>query len=183
MSKTTQDREDLTKLLNGSQADLKSKLSIDEPEKEFTKPNKKKVAAIKKAKKNEQFYAGIMIPQEIYVCCKSLEDALKSQGKYTQAIEFQIFNTAVQMYTYNRLVKNLVYEDNYVATRELTTTSEAYRRSLQYLGLTVDVKKGALDAKESTENNPLVKFIEKMNSSEENQQMILKKKKKSEEDK
>lgn len=169
MGKIANDREDLSKLLNGVQ---KSTISIDEtiPEIKSLKKTKKKSSACVE-------YCGVEIPLEIHKICMEIEEALKSQGKYTKPLDFQIMNTAVQIYLYARLVRNLVEDNSYVHTRELTTSSESLRRALQYVGLTIDAKKGALNAEDSIENNPLANFLDNMNAESGSEQKIIKKKK------
>lgn len=178
MGKILDEREQLSKLLDGVTKQT-TKASIDD-NKTVVKRKPKKTPEEKEqeaAAKADVEYCGIMIPQSIYNICKCIEEALKSQGKYTQALDFQIFNCSVQLYTYGQLVKKLVRGNKYVATRELTTCSESYRRSLQYCGLTIDAKKGALDAKDSVENNPLANFLNSMEENTEETKVIKKKKK------
>lgn len=179
MGKILNERDQLSKLLDGVQKETKP-VSIDENKSVLKiKPKTKKTPEEKKeeSKKLEE-YCGIMIPEQIFKICKTIESALQSQGKYTQALDFQIFNCAVQLYTYGQLVKKLVKGDKYVATRELTTCSESYRRSLQYCGLTIDVKKGALNAEDAIENNPLANFLSNLDDDNTEKQIVKKKKSK-----
>ena len=119
-------------------------------------------------------YCGMTVPNEIYDICMYLESLLKEQGKYTPALAPQIFNTAVQSWTYNDLITNKITQKEPITTRQLTTASEAYRRALQSLGLTITDKKSCI-TKEQVEVNPLEEFIKKMNDGDE--EVVISKKK------
>ena len=105
-----------------------------------------------------------------------LEELLKEQEKYTPALSPQIFNAAVQCWTYNDLITCKITQREPVATRQLTTASEAYRRALQSLGLTIADKKSGI-TKEQTEKNPLEVFLDKMNG-DGGEEVVMKKSKK-----
>lgn len=122
-------------------------------------------------------YCGMAVPNEIYDICMYIEGLLKEQGKYTPALEPQIYNCAVQQWVYNDLITAKITQREPVATRQLTTASESLRRALQSTGLTINDKKSGI-TKEQTEVNPLQAFLEKMDDSGQEEVLSKKPKKK-----
>lgn len=170
MGKTKDNLNDLSDILDNNSP---SRVVIDGAPVEFKKgPGRPR-------KKVTQFYqyCGMEVPEQIYNICFYLENLLKEEKKYSPALGPQIFNAAVQCYTYNDLISNKITEKEPVTTRQLTTASEAYRRALQSLGLTVTDKKQGV-TKEDTEVNPLQTFLEKMEEGDGDDKIVKKPKKK-----
>lgn len=152
MGKTVEDMKHLSVLIETTDNDAE----IDNAPKEF-----KKVGRPKKIKVEPQPWCGMLIPGEIFSVCEYMKKMLVDQSKYTSALDLQIYNAAVQQYLYNELITKMISGKEVVPVRAVTTTSEALRRALQSLGLTVTDKKSGI-TKEQTEVNPLAAFLEKM---------------------
>ena len=151
MSKTTENLNTLSTLLNTSGD---SEAGIDDAPVEFKRgPGRPRKVPLK-----YNTWCGMTVPEEIYSICVYLKDLLEDQNKYAKSLDIQIFNTAVQFYLYNDLIKKMIEKREIVPVRSLTTTSEAFRRSLAGLGLLVMDKKGGV-SKEQTAKNPMADFI------------------------
>ena len=170
MGRVANDMENLSTLINNTDS---SSVSVDEIPTEIKRgpgrPKKKVVSYYT--------YCGMAVPNEIYDICMFLESLLKEQGKYSPALAPQIFNAAVQCWTYNDLITNKITQREPISTRQLTTASESYRRALQSLGLTVVDKKSGI-TKEQTETNPLQVFLDKMNDDGDDKIVVKKSKRK-----
>lgn len=149
----------------------KSKADIDNPPAEITK---KPMGRPKKPGKKT--WCGMMIPEPIYNICIYMKELLEEQGKYTKTMDIQIYNASVQQYIYNDLITKMIGQKEPIPVRALTTTSEAMRRALQSLGLTVTDKKQGI-TKEDAQVNPLAEMIEAMNTETEQKPLLSKKKK------
>ena len=170
MGKTIERMNALSDILNNSD---EAHVEIDDAPTEFKRgpgrPKKKVVSYYT--------YCGMVVPNEIYDICMFIENLLKEQNKWSPALALQVFNAAVQSWTYNDLITAKITGREPVATRQLTTASEAYRRALQSLGLTVTDKKYGV-TKEQTEVNPLSEFLDKMEGNEDSETITKKPKKK-----
>ena len=96
---------------------------------------------------------------------------MKAQRIYSELIDYQIFNVAIQLHLYSDLIKRLIRGGkNKPATRELTTSGESLRRSLRELGLTNSGKEFDIQM-----NDPLTDLCSAM---QEDEAPVLTKKKK-----
>lgn len=168
MGKTVEDMKHLSVLIDSTD----SKADVDNAPAEF----KKGPGRPKKVKVEPQPWCGMLIPGEIFSVCEYMKKMLIEQSKYTSALDLQIYNAAVQQYLYNDLISKMISGKEPVPVRAVTTTSEALRRALQSLGLTVTDKKSGI-TKEQTEVNPLAAFLEKMEDDGQ-EEVIMKKPKK-----
>ena len=168
MGKTAEDMKNLSTLIS----EVKEPAPIVD---EMTAVIKKSPGRPKKKKQEYGIWCGLQTPGEVYNVCVYLKELLEDQDKYVKALDIQIFNCAVQFYLYNQLITKMITQAEPVPVRALTTTSEAFRRALQSLGLTITDKKAGI-TKEQTKTDPTKTFMDKMNSEEED--VIVKKTKK-----
>ena len=169
MGKVTTEMSNLSTLLDGTSD---SRASVDDMPVEI----KRSPGRPKKKKQEYGVWCGLETPAEVYNVCLYLKELLEEQGKWTPALAVQVYNCAVQFFLYNDLITKMITQKEPVPVRALTTTSEAFRRALQSLGLTVTDKKAGI-TKEQTEITPMDKFYQKMESGE-NDEIITKKPKK-----
>lgn len=159
--------EGLSSILNNTQ---ESHVSIDNSPEFKRGPGRPKKIVLE-----DQEWCGMIIPGEIYKICIFIKNILIKTNRYTEELEFQIYNAAVQQYLYNQLITNLIRGKDIVPTRNLVTTSEALRRAYQALGMTIMDKKSAV-TRETTAKNPLEDFLTKIED-EEKEEIVSKKKK------
>lgn len=115
----------------------------------------------------------MMIPTQIYDICNQIRERMKAQRIYSELIDYQIFNVAIQLHLYSDLIKRLIRGGkNKPATRELTTSGESLRRSLRELGLTNSGKEFDIQM-----NDPLTDLVNSMQQEDEQPTLTKKKKK------
>ena len=170
MGKVVENLNNLSRLINNTP---ESGVSIDD----MPTAIKRSPGRPKKKKQEYGTWCGLITPGEVYNVCIYLKELLEDQNKYVKALDIQIFNCAVQFYLYNQLITKMITQSEIVPVRALTTTSESFRRALQSLGLTVVDKKSGI-TKETTEENPLSVFLEKMQDDDGKEEIISKKSKK-----
>lgn len=167
-SRTSERMDTLSNLLNNSEG---AHVEIDNAPGEFKRgPGRPKKIVVE-----PQPWCGMMIPGEIFSVCEYMKKMLVDQNKYTSALDLQIYNAAVQQYLYNELITKMISGKEIVPVRAVTTTSEALRRALQSLGLTITDKKSGI-TKEQVEVNPLAEFLGKMEDGPD--EVVVKKPKK-----
>lgn len=172
MGKVAEQADQLQLLLNGVSNGTK-KADIDNP----PVPIKKKPGRPRKNIDKVEFL-GLAVPEKIMSVVNAVKSMLESAGKYSEALDFAIYNCAIQLYVYNNLVTNMLSQKQFVATRELTTTSETLRRSLEALGLNMNKKTAGVSTDEA--NNPLVDLLTQLNDSNKESEIVSKPKKKQE---
>lgn len=166
MGKVSENMTALSTLLN----ETNNKAEVDNAPEEF----KKKAGRPKKVVIEDKEWAGMMVPGEIYKICVYIKGLLEKTGRYTEELELQIYNAAVQEYLYNRMITNMIRQNEPVPSRNLVTCSESLRRALQALGLTIMDKKSAV-TRETSGKNPLSEFLNAMNNDDEEEVLVKKK--------
>ena len=169
MGKTSEEMNRLSVLINNTED---NNADIDDAPKEFKKVGRPKKVVIK-----DEEWAGMSIPGEIYKICVYIKGLLEKTGRYTEELELQIYNAAVQEYLYNRMITNMIKQNEPVPSRNLVTCSESLRRALQALGLTIMDKKSAV-TRDTSGKNPLSEFLNAMNDDKDDEVLLKKNKKK-----
>lgn len=155
------ENEELKLMLNG----IENKAKIDEDiDEEFDRPIEVEC---------KDWY-GIQTPVEIWNLCDHLRVMLTDNGKFCEALVYQIYNTALVGWLTNKLSTDLIAGRRIGPLTNLTTASESFRRSLGGLGLIVDSKKVSIDAAET--NSPLSDMLTKLQ--DDGDKKIIKKKSK-----
>lgn len=166
MGKVSENMTTLSTLLN----ETNNKTEVDNAPEEF----KKKVGRPKKVVIQDEEWAGMTVPGEIYKICVFIKGLLEKTGRYTEEFELQIYNAAVQQYLYNKMITDMIKQNEPVPSRNIVTCSESLRRALQALGLTIMDKKSAV-TRESSGKSPLSEFLDAMNKEDEEEVLVKKK--------
>lgn len=167
MGKVVTEMSKLSVLLNETED---NKAQIDDAPKEF-----KKVGRPKKVVIEDEEWAGMTIPGEIYKICMYIKGLLEKTNRYTDEFELQIYNAAVQQYLYNKMVTDMIKQRECVPARNLVTCSESLRRAYQGLGLVVMDKRSAV-TRDTSGKNPLTDFLDSMNDDGDDEVLLKKKK-------
>lgn len=120
-------------------------------------------------------WAGLKVPEDIYVLCEHLKQMMVNNGKWSDALVYQVYNAALVGWLTTKLSTELISGKRVGHITDLTTASESFRRSLQGLGLIVDGKKVSIDASET--NSPLSDMLNALQDGNDSQKKIISKKK------